>query len=67
MSGEDGRETFKDKESEVLKDEVLEILTKRLSLSLSHQFETSSGRELLEKLRRREITPAQAADLLSGL
>ncbi len=64
MSGEENR-PFKD--IEVLKSEILEILTKRLNLSLQQQFETSSGQDLLEKLRRLEISPLEAADLLSGL
>jgi hypothetical protein len=55
------------KDREVLKNEVREILIKRLSLSLEHQFETSSGRDLLEKLSRREIDPQEAADLFSGI
>jgi flagellar basal body-associated protein FliL len=61
----DDQEPLKD--VEVLKSEVRDILIERLSFSLEHQFKTSSGRDLLEKLSRLEITPRQAADLLSGL
>jgi hypothetical protein len=63
----DPSEKLQSKEIESLKNEVKDILIKRLSLSLEHQFNTSSGRELLEKLSRLEIDPYQAADLLSGI
>jgi hypothetical protein len=62
-----GIEDLEPKRVEVLKDEVRDILIKRLCLSLEHQFNTSSGQELLEKLSRLEIDPYQAADLLSGV
>jgi LAO/AO transport system kinase len=55
-----------DKKVEFLKNEVADILSERLSLSLRHQFETSSGKELLEKLIRLETDPYEAADIISG-
>jgi LAO/AO transport system kinase len=56
-----------DKQIEFLKNEVADILSERLGLSLQHQFETSSGRELLEKLSKLQIDPYEAADLFSGI
>jgi LAO/AO transport system kinase len=55
------------KKIEFLKNEVANILSERLSLSLKHQFETSSGQDLIEKLSRLELDPYQVADLFSGL
>ncbi len=54
------------KKLEFLKNEISDILSERLSLSVSHQFETSSGKEVLQQLLSREIDPYQAADLISG-
>ena len=50
-----------------LKEEVFDILVERLERSIEGAFETSSGRELLEKLLRREVDPYTAADILSGI
>jgi LAO/AO transport system kinase len=50
-----------------LQKEVGDILTERLSQSLSKAFETQSGREVLQQLLNREIDPYRAADLLSGV
>ncbi len=50
-----------------LKEEVQDILVERLERTLAGAFETSSGKELLEKLLRREIDPYSAADLISGV
>jgi LAO/AO transport system kinase len=47
--------------------EVLDILGERLERSLAGAFDTSSGRELLAKLVRREIDPYAAADIISGV
>jgi len=55
------------KKVEFLKNEVADILSERLSLSLAHQFETSSGKEVVQKLSRLEIDPYEAADLFSGI
>lgn len=49
-----------------LKNEIADILSERLSLSVFHQFESSSGQEVLKQLLNREIDPYQAADLISG-
>ena len=49
-----------------LKEEVSDILVERLEKSLAGAFETSSGKDLLEQLLRREIDPYSAADLISG-
>jgi hypothetical protein len=49
-----------------LKEEVSDILVERLEKSLTGAFETSSGKDLLEQLLRREIDPYSAADLISG-
>lgn len=50
-----------------LKNEVSDILSERLAQSLDSTFETSSGKEVLQKLLNREIDPYQAADLISGV
>jgi LAO/AO transport system kinase len=50
-----------------LKEEVLDILVERLERSVAGAFETSSGRDLLDQLLRREIDPYSAADLISGV
>ena len=55
------------KKVEFLKNEVADILSERLSLSLAHQFETSSGKDVVQKLSRLEIDPYEAADLFSGI
>ena len=53
------------KAREFLKNEVLDILTERLSKTLMSAFETTSGQDLLRQLLKREIDPYQAADLIS--
>jgi LAO/AO transport system kinase len=53
------------KKLEFLKNEIADILSERLSLSVLHQFETSSGKDVLTQLLNREIDPYQAADLIS--
>ena len=53
------------KAREFLKNEVLDILTERLSKTLTGAFETSSGQDLLRQLLKREIDPYQAADLIA--
>jgi LAO/AO transport system kinase len=55
------------KKVEFLKNEVADILSERLSLSLAHQFETSSGKDIVQKLSRLELDPYEAADLFSGI
>jgi putative protein kinase ArgK-like GTPase of G3E family len=55
------------KRIEFIKNEVGDILSERLSLSLDQQFKTSSGVDLLEKLSHLELDPYEAADLLSGV
>ena len=55
-----------DKKREFLKNEIIDILSERLSFSVIHQFETSSGKEVLRQLLNREIDPYQAADIISG-
>jgi LAO/AO transport system kinase len=50
-----------------LKEEVLDILSERLERTLEGAFETSSGKELLDKMLRREMDPYSAADLISGV
>lgn len=55
-----------DKARDFLKSEIAEILTERLSQTLLHAFETSSGKELLEQLLERKIDPYAAADLISN-
>jgi LAO/AO transport system kinase len=55
------------KRVEFLKNEVADILSERLSLSLESQFQTSSGKDVLEKLIRLELNPYEAADLFSGI
>lgn len=54
-----------DKMRQFLKSEVEDILSERLSLSVSQAFETRSGQELLEQLLKREIDPYSAADTIS--
>lgn len=49
-----------------LKNEIADILNERLSLSVMAAFETTSGKEVLEQVLRREIDPYKAADLISG-
>ncbi|MBY0471173.1 methylmalonyl Co-A mutase-associated GTPase MeaB [bacterium] len=51
---------------EFLKDEVSDILTEKLSHSITHMFETQSGKEVLEQLYNRTLDPYQAAALVSG-
>jgi LAO/AO transport system kinase len=58
---------IKDKKLEFLKNEVADILSERLSYSLQHQFETTSGAEILEKLSQLKMDPYEAADLFSGV
>lgn len=54
-----------DKQRQFLKEEVLDILSERLSHSLRDSFLTTSGAELLEQLVKREVDPYKAADILS--
>lgn len=54
-----------DKAREFLKNEVLDILTERLSETLMSAFETSSGKDLLDQLVKREVDPYKAADLIA--
>lgn len=49
-----------------LKNEVLDILSERLSLTLNESFDTPSGREVLKQLVDRTLDPYQAADLISN-
>ena len=53
------------KAREFLKNEVVDILTERLTRTVAATFETRSGLELLEQLVKREIDPYQAADILA--
>lgn len=55
------------KTRDFLKNEVTDILTERLSLSVLSAFETSSGKEVLDQLCSRSLDPYRAADLLSGV
>jgi LAO/AO transport system kinase len=50
-----------------LKSEVMDILNYRLNKSIAIAFETSSGRDLMQKLLDRTLDPYQAADLISGV
>lgn len=50
---------------EFLKNEVEDILTEKLSLSLVSAFETNSGKELLQRLVDRDVDPYTAADIIS--
>jgi LAO/AO transport system kinase len=56
-----------EKERRLLQDVLLGILIERLGASLKGVFETSSGREVLGQVLRRELDPYGAADLLSGV
>lgn len=51
---------------EFLKNEVLDILSERLGLSLNELFKTSSGQEVLKQLIERKMDPYQAADIISN-
>jgi LAO/AO transport system kinase len=53
------------KTREFLKNEIADILSERLSHSLSATFETRSGKDVLDQLLSREIDPYEAADLIS--
>lgn len=53
------------KTREFLKNEVSDILTERLAITLRAAFETSSGRELIQDLMDRKIDPYRAADIVS--
>jgi LAO/AO transport system kinase len=55
-----------DKAREFLKNEVADILSERLSQSVSQSFETSSGKDLLQQLIERKIDPYAAADLIAN-
>jgi LAO/AO transport system kinase len=55
------------KKIEFLKNEVADILSERLGLSLESQFQTSSGQDVLQKLIQLELNPYEAADLFSGI
>ncbi|MEO5968648.1 MAG: methylmalonyl Co-A mutase-associated GTPase MeaB [Bdellovibrionia bacterium] len=50
---------------EFLKNEIADILNERLNQSVLSAFETSSGKELLEQLVKRETDPYTAADIIS--
>ncbi|MFL5815508.1 MAG: methylmalonyl Co-A mutase-associated GTPase MeaB [Bdellovibrionia bacterium] len=56
----------KTKERQFLKEEVADILSERLTHSVTAAFETSSGMQVLEELLDRKIDPYKAADLISG-
>ena len=51
---------------EFLKQEVNDILTDRLFLTVNATFQTASGEDVLQQLVERKINPYEAADLLSG-
>lgn len=53
------------KTRDFLKNEVADILTERLNLSVMAAFETSSGQEVLSQLIERKMDPYHAADLIS--
>jgi len=55
------------KAREFLMNEVADILTERLHISLSGMFDTTSGQELLQQLLDRTIDPYRAADLISKI
>jgi LAO/AO transport system kinase len=52
--------------SEFLREEVFDILTEKLGKTVEMAWSTSSGKDLLTKLMRREINPYEAADLISS-
>jgi LAO/AO transport system kinase len=56
----------KTKERQFLKEEVADILSERLTHSVTAAFETSSGKQVLDELLDRKIDPYKAADLISG-
>lgn len=49
-----------------LKNEVLDILSERLSLTLQESFDTPSGQEVLKLLIERKLDPYEAADMISN-
>jgi LAO/AO transport system kinase len=57
----------KSKARQFLQEEVADILSERLSHSLTATFQTSSGQQVLEDLLSRKIDPYKAADLISGV
>lgn len=59
--------TRTDKARQFLQNEVADILTERLSQTLSQAFETSSGKELIEQLVSREVDPYEAANIISNV
>ena len=52
---------------EFLKNEIVDILSERLNQSVMTAFETSSGKEVLDQVIKRQLDPYKAADLLSGI
>lgn len=53
------------KAREFLKNEVVDILSERLSFSVMNAFETTSGKDLLDQLVSRKLDPYRAADIIS--
>jgi LAO/AO transport system kinase len=49
-----------------LREEMVDILTEDLRRSIDFMFTTDGGKELLERLLKKEIAPYQAAGILSG-
>jgi LAO/AO transport system kinase len=62
-----GSESLRAKAERTLRRAVFQILSDRLLESVQGAFETSSGKELLEQMMRRDTDPYAAADLLSGV
>lgn len=60
-----GRRALKTRE--FLKNEVANILSEKLSVSVMASFETSSGQELLAQLMNRSLDPYKVADIISGV
>lgn len=54
------------KTKEFLKEEMVDILTAELKISLESVLKTDGGRELLQRLYQKEIAPYEAAKLLAG-
>ena len=50
------------KQVEFFKNEIVDILSEKLSHSLEKSFETEDGKDILNKLIRRKLDPYQAAD-----
>ncbi len=49
-----------------LREEMVDILTEELKTSLEEIFTTAGGKEVLEKLLKKEIAPYEAAQIISG-